>query len=302
MAATFAVAAGLLVGALTFGASNSLLWGLAAGAAIGGSYYAISTHRYRRRKRLLSTPFPGSWRKVLERRVEFYCNLDGDGRRRFEDDVRIFLAEQNVYGLRGAAVSDEARVLIAAAAATLGHGIPDWEWPSLRDVVVYPRAFDDECRQSGDAEILGMVHAQGPILISERDLKHGFCRPHDGHNVAMHELAHVMDFATGHADGLPAGLEWVATAPWVDVVAQRLRKLRKKHRSVLRRYAATNEAEFFAVAVEAFFERPRRLHREDPELYAMLADYFRQDPAGTRTARTNAPPAERAGRAPAELG
>ena len=41
----------------------------------------------------------------------------------------------------------------------------------------------------------------------------------------------------------------------------------------------SNEAEFFAVAVENFFERPRKLAKSDPELYTMLCDYFGQDPA-----------------------
>ena len=75
----------------------------------------------------------------------------------------------------------------------LGHGMPDWEWPSLRDIVVYPRSFDFEHRDGRLGDIAGMVHAQGPILFSRRDLKHGFKKPNDGHNVALHELAHVME-------------------------------------------------------------------------------------------------------------
>jgi len=43
-------------------------------------------------------------------------------------------------------------------------------------------------------------------------------------------------------------------------------------------YGATNLAEFFAVATEAFFERPRELHAEDPEWYQQLRAFYRQDP------------------------
>jgi Mlc titration factor MtfA (ptsG expression regulator) len=49
--------------------------------------------------------------------------------------------------------------------------------------------------------------------------------------------------------------------------------------SVLRAYAETNPAEFFAVATEVFFTRPVALRDEDPTLYGVLRDYFRQDPA-----------------------
>ena len=55
----------------------------------------------------------------------------------------------------------------------------------------------------------------------------------------------------------------------VDVDARR--------RTVLDAYGATNEAEFFAVATETYFEKPRRLARKHPELYAMLSRVFSQD-------------------------
>jgi Mlc titration factor MtfA (ptsG expression regulator) len=47
---------------------------------------------------------------------------------------------------------------------------------------------------------------------------------------------------------------------------------------VLDHYGATDHAEFFAVATEAFFERPAELQQERPELYDALRRYYRQDP------------------------
>jgi hypothetical protein len=198
-------------------------------------------------------------------------------------------------GTKQLAIDDETRLLIASSAAILGHGMPNFEWPRMRDIVVHPQAFNEDYAQlprregpgSGrerqqethHAHISGMVHYQGPILYSEHDLKLGF-RRHDGHNVGLHELAHVLDMADGHADGVPVGAAWASSAPWLEVVTDRLRKLRThRYSHTLRDYAGTNEAEFFAVAVETFFERPHRLRDKDPELYAMLRDYFGQDPA-----------------------
>lgn len=254
------------------------LFALAA-PVLGAVYFVAATRRFRRRKALLAEPFPSNFRALLERRVPFYRRLSDEGRARFEDDVRIFLAEQRIYGVHGATVDDEARVLIAASAAMLGHGLPEWEWTDLRDIVVYPKAFDDSYDPHAGGGIAGMVHAQGPILLSRSDLRHGFSRPKDGHNVALHELAHVMDFGDGRADGVPADIDWVASAPWIETVADRLRTMRKKRGAKpLRAYAAENEAELFAVAVEAFFEQPELLAERDPELYAMLAQYLNQDP------------------------
>ena len=92
-------------------------------------------------------------------------------------------------------------------------------------------------------------------------------------------LGHRMDMADGAADGVPAGLQWMATAPWVGLIVDRLRKKHgEKCRKVLGSYACTNEAEVFAVAVEFFFERPTELKQKDGKLYAMLESYFNVDP------------------------
>jgi Mlc titration factor MtfA (ptsG expression regulator) len=49
--------------------------------------------------------------------------------------------------------------------------------------------------------------------------------------------------------------------------------------TVLDTYGAINPPEFFAVATEALFERPRALRKKHPELYSRLAKFYRQDPA-----------------------
>ena len=282
------VAAGAAVGGAALGwMVGGSPWFGAVGAAVAGAAAGyLSLRRYLARRRLMATPFPDAWRDVLLRCVQFYVGLDEAGRARFEDDVRIFVAEQQIYGPRGAPVEEKTKVLIGASASILTHGLPDWEWPTLRDIVIYSTSFDEDYQVGGNNPILGMVHAQGPIVFSARDLRHGFCKPTDGLNVGLHELAHVMDFADGRADGLPGGLAWVATAPWVQLMAERLEAIQAGTDSgALRDYAGKNEAELFAVAVEVFFERPRSLRKRDPALYGLLRDFFAQDPAARKDAR-----------------
>ncbi|MEM6295390.1 MAG: M90 family metallopeptidase [Myxococcota bacterium] len=263
--------------------SGAPAWAYLLAPVIAAAVVGLTLRKALRRRALARQPFPEDWKDLLDKRVPFYARLDEAGRRRFEFDVQVFLAEQTIYaalpeGGMGP-VEERTKVLIAASAAMLVHGRPDLEWPTVRDIVVYPTKFNEDYTV-GEGNIAGMVHAQGPVIFSKKDLVHGFRKPHDGHNVALHELAHVLDFGTGSADGLPVGVDFVATAPWIGVVAERLGKVRrKKYRHVLRDYAGTNEAELFAVAVEAFFEKPTKLQARDPELYAMLQDYFQLDPA-----------------------
>jgi hypothetical protein len=44
-------------------------------------------------------------------------------------------------------------------------------------------------------------------------------------------------------------------------------------------YGGSNPVEFFAVATECFFEKPKQLCDKHPELYAALKQFYKQDPA-----------------------
>jgi MtfA peptidase len=271
-----AVVIGGLVALVASAIGNAAAWSLL-GLVVGGAYYAASTRRYRSRRRLLASPLPESDRATLRQRIVYYREIDDAARERFDDDVRIFLAEQVITGAADQEVDHSTRLLIAASAAMLSNALPDWEWPRMRDIVVYPHAFDDRYDTEEHGNVAGQVSLYGPILFSKRDLELGF-RRREGHNVGLHELAHVIDMEDGHADGVPVDAPFTASAPWVDVVAKRLETVRRGKSSPLRDYAGTNVAEVFAVAVEVFFEKPGDLARRDPELFELLCRYFNQDP------------------------
>ena len=254
------------------------------GAVVALLAALVATRRERRRRRVAGAPFPVPWREILVRDVAYYRDLSAPDRARFECEVAIFLDEQRVTGPRGADLADELRVLVAASAVALAFGRPGYRYPTTRDVVVYDDAFGDDYEVDAGGPILGMVHAQGPILFSAKALRAGFRGAHDGRNVGYHELAHVLDFDGGPADGVPALMPLARIAPWTRVMAdesrQLERRLKGRRKSVLRPYALTNEAEFFAVATEVFFEQPTKLKDKHPELYDLLRETYRQDPAG----------------------
>jgi hypothetical protein len=44
------------------------------------------------------------------------------------------------------------------------------------------------------------------------------------------------------------------------------------------KYGGTNPAEFFAVATETFFEKPKQLKKKAPDLYDELKSFYNVDP------------------------
>ncbi len=258
---------------------------LALGGLVG-VFFAIRafTGRARRRRRLLAQAFPDSWRAILEKRVDFYRQLDKEERRRFEQQVQIFLAEKRVTGIK-TEIDDTIRVLAAASAIIPIFGFQGWEYHNLEEVLIYPGAFDQNFRQEGrHRDVLGMVGdgaMSRVVILSKPALLSGFNSQRDGHNTGIHEFTHLIDASDGAYDGVPALLDRRYVLPWLDLVHQQMKRI-SKGRSALRAYGATNKEEFFAVASEYFFERPKELKKDDPELYEMLTRIFRQDRLGGR--------------------
>lgn len=247
--------------------------------------------RRQRRAAAMDAPLSALAQRTLETKVDFYRRLPPDEQERFLREVRRFLFDQQITGPRGAPVPDDLKALVAASAVMLVFGRRGYVYERTRDIVIYDEAFDHEYREGANKPVLGMVHGSGPILFSARALREGFANTKDGQNVGLHEFAHVLDFHTGDADGVPSLMPWATVGPWVRQMHVETDRIEER-RSVLREYGATNEAELFAVATEAFFEKPRQLADKHPKLYAMLCETYGQDPAGARasTSATPGPP------------
>jgi len=280
-ATVVAVAAGLLTGGAVQGAAGAIAGGLL-GVAAGVVLDRWLRRRGESRRRLLALPFPERWRAILQERYDHYDRLPADLRGRFEEDLRVFLAEKRVTGV-GVAVSDELRLLVAASAVTLSLGWPDYEWDQLAEVLLYPQDFDRDYGFDRQ-ELSGEAHPWGTVILSVPALEESFADPDDAYHVGIHEFAHLLDVDQTHFDGIPVGLDPARHEEWVTLAENEMQRLRRG-RSVLDDYGADDPVEFLAVAVEAFFEAPLALRRRHRELYGLLADYFRQDPAGWDDAR-----------------
>jgi len=249
-------------------------WPLIAATIFLAGYLAIVLRRPLRRRRALARPFPDSWRTVLERNVAFYGELDDAGQARFEQNVQVMAADLDFEAVGEVDLDDELLVLSVAGAAVLYHHLGT-EPKVRRTILLYPDHFDDDYDPSKHADILGMVHRQGPIVFSRRALRNGWNKKTDASNVCIHEWAHVLDLDDGFADGVPVLVD--DEEKWDEILAEELERVHRG-RSVLRQYAGTNRAELFACAAEAFYERPEPLKKKHAELYQLLVEAFRYDP------------------------
>jgi MtfA peptidase len=248
----------------------------------------------RRRKKLTQAPFPSLWEDIIRRNVAHYGVLEDDERAHLRSLIQVFIAEKYWEGAGGLELTDEIRVTISAQACLLLLGLPHNYYRNVTSIIVYPSTVVPPQRNPGFFEntfapvalehpIIGQAFRQGPLIIiwdaALRDGRH----PESGHNVIYHEFAHKLDMLDGAADGTPPLRDRAEYHDWVLTCSREY--LRLKHdiengkKSFLRAYGATSEAEFFAVATEQFFNQPRLMIEHAPDLYRVLQEYYRQDPA-----------------------
>jgi Mlc titration factor MtfA (ptsG expression regulator) len=232
------------------------------------------------------------WEDVAAARLPQWALLDAGERHRMGELVEWLVRRKRWEAAHGFELDQDVVVSVAASGALLALGLDRDAYRHVQAIVVHPRTFTNHGERAtstpgvvadGPQRLLG--HARdhrGPVMVSwaalQRDLRH----PERGQQVVVHELAHKLDAADGLFDGTPEIGDRSERAEWVRICTRTYRRLRRNPGDpdpVLRAYAATNPAEFFAVAAEAFLQRPVELETHHPELYRVLCDFLGQDPA-----------------------
>jgi Mlc titration factor MtfA (ptsG expression regulator) len=246
--------------------------------------------RKERWAKIHETPFPNEWSAILEKDVPIYARLTEIDKAELRGLIQVFLAEKVFEGCGGLEVTDEIKVTIAAQACMLLLRRETDVYPKLITILVYPSAFVSNMPRhgphgvvsEGPLGLLGEAWNSGVVVLSWDDVKQGAADVRDGHNVVFHEFAHQLDQEDGSADGAPVLPGRNLYSAWARVLGEEYNELRKVaetgKKSVLDTYGATEPAEFFAVATEAFFEKPVQLKKKHPELYEELKIYYGQDP------------------------
>ncbi len=256
-----------------------------------GAVYVVhrAWSRQARRQQLLASPLSEEGRALLDDAVPLLRRLPPELRPALEGKVNRFLDQVEFIGCDGLEVTEEMRLSIAAQACLLVVNIDQW-YETLRTILIYPGAFKSQQKRYEGYVVTereeirsGETWVRGPIVLSWPHSDHGAANAADGHNVVLHEFAHQIDQLSGAADGAPLMNKGQSFDDWsrvfLDAFETHQRNVELGRRTVLDAYGATAHEEFFAVAVEVFFEKPTALKDEEPDVYAQLVEMFRLDPA-----------------------
>lgn len=234
-------------------------------------------------------PFPVEWRTILITKVAYYNSLSKEEKKIFEYKIQEFLLNCRITGIK-TQVDLTDKLLVASSAVIPILKFNEWRYTNLREVLLYPSLFDEDFKIEGTGRrIAGMVgsgYMEGMMILSRHALKLGFANESDKKNTAIHEFVHLIDKSDGAIDGVPeALLEKQYTIPWIDLINKKIDEI-YDNKSDINPYGGTNKAEFFSVASEYFFERPKLLAKKHPDLYALLEKIFKQEMKSKRLTKT----------------
>jgi len=197
----------------------------------------------------------------------------------FKNKVQLFL-DTTIIEAVAFELTELDKLLVASSAVIPIFNFDNWKYPNLSTVIIYPDHFNKDLEFSNKAEnriiggLVGTGRFENQMILSKKALYRGFINKTDKGNTGVHEFVHLLDKLDGAVDGIPKQLiQNNNIAPWIDLIYQKMEAI-NNDASDIRNYGGTSKEEFFAVASEYFFERPKLLKRKHPDLYQMLSDCF----------------------------
>ena len=249
----------------------------------------FSWFKNRRRQKLITNPFPADWEEAILRNVAHVAYLSAEEYERLKRWVQVFVAEKYWEGCDGLEITDDMKATIAALAGFLVRKFEEYYYDHLQTILVFPHVVwrAEHAPRGGvvDEEPtgrLGEALRSGPVSLVWPHVLDGAQHAHDGRNVVFHEFAHVLDLEDQFLDGTPNLNSADLFDRWEQTINQEYQALvnsaHQGRATLIDPYGATNIAEFFAVSTECFFERPKLMAHRHPEWYALLREFYQQDP------------------------
>ena len=221
-------------------------------------------------------PTKVEWVDVLNKDFVFYKKLTPTAKKEFLGRVKYFYHSKNFIPKEGVVIKDRLKILISASAAQLTFGLPRLRLPYFKEILIYPSSYLN--RRTGRKE-MGEIIAQGRIKFSLEHIEKSLEDPFDGYNLLLHELANALRLEDYYVNEERNFLDKEDLKALDHHFNEMKESLENRSITFLNEHAAENKEEFFAVAVESFFERPLSFKKELPELYSCLVKLLKQDPA-----------------------
>jgi Mlc titration factor MtfA (ptsG expression regulator) len=207
-------------------------------------------------------------------KYEYFDKLNSEQKLEFAEIIRKFINKFIFTGKEGIVVTDEMRITIAAGYAKLNMGYDFGKLYSFSEIFIFPHAYRDTEKQ---VKHLGKTSINGYISFSWEYILKGEANLHDGVNLALHEFSHALVIEMMQSK-IEFKMEYFIVKQIYNSGIKEINAIKNGKEPTFRKYAYTSPNEFFAIAVEVFFELPEKLIQYHWKTYRNLCILLRQNP------------------------
>jgi len=217
------------------------------------------------------------YHNILMEHSSFYTFLLDHERIRFRLRLYQLLNILSFSSPKLPRVTREMRAVIGSAIIEITFGLKRYLPTQYTNVIVMPYRY----MYPGYGEpFLGHIdYSTDSIYFSWRDVQKGYLIPDDAVNVALHEMAHVLEAENGFNELFTNFFNRFKWNEWAELAYKKMEIIRKGNNEFLKDYGGINMTEMFAVCIEAFFEQPLEFRKYLPQIYSTMVDLLHQDPA-----------------------
>ena len=220
------------------------------------------------------SPIRKEYKLILKEYCIFYNKLAREDQSVFERRVQYFINRKDFIPRGMPHITSEMKVLISAAAIQLTFGFPKVYLTHFKRILIYPDSYYSTINKvyhQGEVNPLNRI-----IVISWTNFVRGMKNFDDGINLGLHEMAHALRLENVIRNKEYGFLDHRLLERWEYLAYREIAAMRMGKNSIFREYGTSSEQEFFAVAVENFFERPKLFLAYNEELFWVLARVLNQ--------------------------
>jgi hypothetical protein len=214
--------------------------------------------------------------RFLNRKYTYYTRLPWKLKMKFLRLVRDHYEYFEFVGRDKLKLTRAMKAIICCGASQLVLFLPAESLTFFTRILVYPDYYSSRItHKRHKGEVNPGLHL---IVFSWRGITEGLQRSEDGLNLLLHEFAHALWLEhklMGHEFNV---LDDQLVAEFEQLAAAEMHRMQTDEQHLFRRYALRSIEEFFAIAVENFFERPLAFKAAQPHLFHNLARLLRHDP------------------------
>ena len=224
----------------------------------------------------ISRPLPKKYKPILREHFPFYNKLSDHDKHLFERKMQYFIHYKEFIPRKIDRVTDEMKVLISACAVQLTFGLPKVVLSHFKRILIYP---DDYYSTITRAYHRGEVNPRmQAIVLSWKHFVLGYIDESDGINLGLHEMAHAIRLENKITNNEHSFFDAETLQLWHKLAEMEIERIGNGESRMFRDYAGTDHDEFFAIAVENFFEKPEEFRELMPNIYEVMTRLLRQDP------------------------